>query len=89
MKKSIFMACLVLASVFAFYACNSSSSKGSATEQKAAMKTVYTCEMHPEVVSDKPGKCPKCGMELVEKKVPVDSLKTQPADTAKMKNMKM
>jgi len=29
------------------------------------MKT-YTCPMHPEVKSDKPGKCPKCGMTLVE-----------------------
>ncbi len=27
----------------------------------------YTCPMHPEVVSDKPGKCPKCGMELIMK----------------------
>jgi multidrug efflux pump subunit AcrA (membrane-fusion protein) len=27
----------------------------------------YTCIMHPEVISDKPGKCPKCGMELVPK----------------------
>jgi hypothetical protein len=25
---------------------------------------VYTCPMHPEVTSDKPGKCPKCGMTL-------------------------
>lgn len=26
----------------------------------------YTCPMHPEIVSDKPGKCPKCGgMDLV------------------------
>src|SRR3989338_3502891 len=25
----------------------------------------YTCPMHPEVQSDKPGKCPKCGMDLV------------------------
>ena len=25
----------------------------------------YTCVMHPEVVTDKPGKCPKCGMALV------------------------
>lgn len=31
-------------------------------------KNKYTCPMHPEVISDKPGKCPKCGgMELVEK----------------------
>jgi len=29
---------------------------------------MYTCTMHPEVTSDEPGKCPKCGMDLVEKK---------------------
>jgi Cu(I)/Ag(I) efflux system membrane fusion protein len=29
--------------------------------------TIYSCPMHPEVNSDKPGKCPKCGMELVKK----------------------
>ena len=30
----------------------------------------YTCPMkeHSDVVSDKPGNCPKCGMKLVEKK---------------------
>jgi len=27
----------------------------------------YTCPMHPEVVSDKPGTCSKCGMDLVKK----------------------
>src|SRR6476620_5798739 len=30
--------------------------------------TQYTCVMHPEVVQDHPGKCPKCGMELVPAK---------------------
>jgi FtsP/CotA-like multicopper oxidase with cupredoxin domain len=25
----------------------------------------YGCPMHPEVISDEPGKCPKCGMKLV------------------------
>ena len=28
----------------------------------------YTCTMHPEVMLDKPGKCPKCGMKLVLKR---------------------
>lgn len=25
----------------------------------------YTCPMHPDVISDEPGTCPECGMELV------------------------
>jgi len=24
----------------------------------------YTCPMHPEIVRDEPGNCPKCGMAL-------------------------
>jgi uncharacterized membrane protein YraQ (UPF0718 family) len=27
--------------------------------------TEFTCPMHPEVVSQSPGRCPKCGMDLV------------------------
>ncbi len=27
----------------------------------------YTCFMHPEISSDKPGKCPKCDMDLIQK----------------------
>ncbi|HET9486743.1 MAG TPA: efflux RND transporter periplasmic adaptor subunit [Chryseosolibacter sp.] len=30
----------------------------------------YTCPMHPTVVSDRPGSCPVCGMELVRKARP-------------------
>ncbi len=25
----------------------------------------YTCSMHPEIVRDAPGSCPKCGMTLI------------------------
>jgi len=34
---------------------------------EASDKATYTCPMHPEVQSEEPGKCPKCGMFLVEK----------------------
>jgi hypothetical protein len=37
----------------------------------ADMKEIYTCPMHPEVQSDKPGKCPKCGMNLEKKAMPM------------------
>lgn len=30
-------------------------------------KERYVCPMHPDVTSDKPGKCSKCGMDLVKK----------------------
>lgn len=41
-----------------------------ATDDKTAHIKVgqFYCPMHPEVVQDNPGKCPKCGMDLVEKK---------------------
>lgn len=31
-------------------------------------KTLYTCGMHPWIISDQPGNCPICGMKLVPKR---------------------
>lgn len=36
---------------------------------KGSGKMSYFCTMHPEVVSDKPGFCPKCNMKLEPKRI--------------------
>lgn len=28
----------------------------------------FTCSLHPEIIQDTPGNCPRCGLELIEKK---------------------
>lgn len=30
-------------------------------------KELYTCPMHPQIIQDRPGQCPICGMDLVKK----------------------
>jgi hypothetical protein len=45
----------------------------------------YTCTMHPKVVMDKPGKCPKCGMKLVEMKNMKDMKKEVKKEGTKVK----
>lgn len=35
------------------------------TTKEKLQKIVYACPMHPEITSSKPGKCKKCGMNLV------------------------
>src|SRR5688500_52637 len=41
---------------------------GAATNQAPAQAPTYTCPHHPEVKQNKPGECPKCGMNLEVKK---------------------
>ena len=50
------------------------------TKQQDQSKDVYTCPMHPNVVSDKPGNCPQCGMKLEKK----ESVSDQKEKMAKM-----
>ena len=66
MKKLI----VLLVAVTAGFATFAQAGKNKMTIANAdtALHAKYTCSMHPEVVSDKPGKCPKCGMDLTEVK---------------------
>jgi hypothetical protein len=75
MKKAIILSSAFFA--FSFGACNNPSTKTEETTSKdsvvfhsidtmqlAAGTEFYQCPMDPSEVSDKPGKCPKCGMDL-------------------------
>ncbi len=42
-----------------------------------ADRTEYTCPMHPEIVQDTPGNCPKCGMALEPKTIAPTREKTE------------
>jgi hypothetical protein len=41
-------------------------------QKDTTLKVVYTCSMHPEIVQEKSGKCPKCGMNLTQKEIKKD-----------------
>ena len=79
----------LLAIGLALAGCGKTSAASSKTGVSASAKakpaaTVYTCPMHPDVKSSKPAKCPKCGMNLVAKKVaapakPAAKAKAQPS----------
>jgi len=65
MKKkslfSIFIAAGLVLANFSGYQVYGQAPAQNKTVKQQAIK--YTCPKHPEVIKDKPGKCPKCGME--------------------------
>ena len=54
--------------IAAFISCKGNENKqqtgSSDTTKTNTVSSEYTCPMHPEVKSDKPGQCPNCGMDL-------------------------
>ena len=76
MKKNILSAISVSTLLF-LVACSNGTTSDEAnvnfdTTKLKAGEAYYTCPMHPEVLSDKPATCPKCGgmeLEKAEKKI--------------------
>jgi hypothetical protein len=71
MKKVIVLATAILFCGISVFAASQPVSVSDTSKVKKVKtdKVQYTCTMHPDVLSDKPGKCPKpnCGMTLVKK----------------------
>jgi Cu(I)/Ag(I) efflux system membrane fusion protein len=65
MKKVILIISVAVCMVLLISCKSGSTNAKNNSEMENVSAKVYTCTMHPEVRSDKPGNCPKCGMELV------------------------
>ncbi len=72
MKKIALLTAILLVATFAFAQHDMKAMTGMDTEKtvnkQPAQPVFYTCVMHPEIHSPKPGNCPKCGMKLVKEK---------------------
>ena|SRR5664279_2983680 len=60
MKKIIILSITFLIASSAIFA----QSKAGKTDTLQRSTNYYTCPMHPDYITDKPGSCPKCGMKL-------------------------
>jgi Cu(I)/Ag(I) efflux system membrane fusion protein len=65
-KKIIITIVLVLISGNLLVAVHGCKREGTPSKATAA-KDMYTCPMHPQITSDKPGKCSICNMDLVKR----------------------
>ncbi|KAA9035451.1 hypothetical protein FW778_21045 [Ginsengibacter hankyongi] len=69
--KRIILIMLVMLFVTGFTACNGNKTGKNTTLQTGtlAQDETYTCKMHQNVMSEKPGKCPVCRMNLEKQKM--------------------
>ena len=67
MNRNLKFAILFLVVVFIGIAISFFVTKSDSHSEIEHQKVVYTCSMHSQIIKDKPGNCPICGMTLVKK----------------------
>jgi Cu(I)/Ag(I) efflux system membrane fusion protein len=68
MKRILLIVMVLFIMSFVMDSCSGDKqNKTETTEQAKATAYYYTCEMDPDVKSEQPGKCPKCGCEMIKK----------------------
>ncbi|MEW6508901.1 MAG: efflux RND transporter periplasmic adaptor subunit [Bacteroidota bacterium] len=67
MKINRFLFIPLVAAALIFSGCSNSESNEEHQHSETKIQEYWTCTMHPQVRSDRPGACPICNMELIKK----------------------
>lgn len=71
-KYSLLIVLIALVGFGVYYFVSNSNEHGTHSHNEE----IYTCSMHPQIIKHEPGKCPICGMDLIQKVTedqPIDS----------------
>lgn len=63
----VFLPIVLLLGITVFFITEQTNTNHLLQSESQTRAKIYVCSMHPEVIQDKPGDCPICGMSLIEK----------------------